>query len=245
MRGLLKLTWVEAKLFAREPFAVIFAFAFPLVVLLVLAGVFSDEPDPDFRGVGGVDYYVPGYLAVVIGAVGLVGLPVHVAAYRERGVLRRFRASSVPAWAVFGAQVIVSFAMAALGSLFLVLVAALVYDIRRPAAWGGVVAAFVVGALSFIALGFLLATILPNARAAQAAGLMLFFPMWLLAGSGPPRAIMGTGMRRIGDALPLTHVVTALQDPWLGFGWNGRELVVLAVLLVVAAAASIRLFRWE
>ena len=45
--------------------------------------------------------------------------------------------------------------------------------------------------------------------------------------------------------MPLTHVVTALQDPWLGFGWSWGELLLLAGLLVVASAASARLFRWE
>jgi hypothetical protein len=75
MKTLAKLLWVEAKLFAREPIAVVFAFAFPLVVLLVLAGVFGSEPDADFGGVAGIDYYVPGHLAVVIASVGLIGLP--------------------------------------------------------------------------------------------------------------------------------------------------------------------------
>jgi hypothetical protein len=96
MKTLAKLLWAEVKLFAREPIAVVFAFAFPLVVLLVLAGVFGSKPDADFGGVAGIDYYVPGYLAVVIASVGLIGLPVHLASLRERGVLRRLRASSVP-----------------------------------------------------------------------------------------------------------------------------------------------------
>ncbi len=218
MRGVRRLLWVETKLFLHDPFSVVFVFAFPFVVLLVLANVFGDDPSEDFRGASGIDYYLPGYLAVVIAAVGLVGLPVHVAAYRERGVLRRFRASGIPVWAIFGVQVALNAAMATLGGLWLVLAAVVLYDVSRPASPLGVIVAFVVAALSFIALGFLLAALLPSTRAAQAVGLTLFFPMWLLAGSGPPRALFSTALRRTGDALPLTHVVTVLQDPWLGFG---------------------------
>ena len=103
MNTLAKLLWVEVKLFVREPIAMVFAFAFPLVVLLVLAGVFGSKPNADFGGVAGIDYYVPGYLAVVIASVGLIGLPVHLASLRERGVLRRLRASSVSS-AVNGQQ---------------------------------------------------------------------------------------------------------------------------------------------
>ena len=84
--------------------------------------------------------------------------------------------------------------------------------------------AFVVSTLSFVSLGFLIGTLLASARAAQAVGLLLFFPMWLLSGAGPPREVMGDAMRVISDALPLTYVVTALQDAWLGLGSSLTEL---------------------
>jgi ABC-2 type transport system permease protein len=238
MRTLAKLIWIEVKLFAREPIAVVFAFAFPLVVLLVLAGAFGSEPDADFGGVGGVDYYVPGYLGVVVAAIGLIGLPVHLAALRERGVLRRLRASSVPVAGVFGAQTVVHVAMAALGGAVLLVAAGLLYDVGAPASAGGVALAFGVGSLSFVALGLLLGSLAPTARAAQAVGLVLFFPMWLLSGAGPPRGVMTEAMRQLSDVLPLTRVVTAIQEPWLGTGSNTSELLVLSALFAAAATLT-------
>jgi ABC-2 type transport system permease protein len=238
MKLLAKLTWIEVKLFAREPIAVVFAFAFPLVVLLVLAGVFGSEPNPDFGGVAGIDYYVPGYLAVVIASIGLIGLPVQLASLRERGVLRRLRASSVSMTSVFGAQTAVNVAMAALGGAVLLVAASLVYDVHAPASVAGVALGFGVGALSFVALGFLLGSLAPTARAAQAIGLVLFFPMWLLSGAGPPRGVMTQTMRQLSDLLPLTRVVTAIQEPWLGTGSNASELVVLSALFAAAVALT-------
>ena len=117
--------------------------------------------------------------------------------------------------------------------------------VSRPASIPGVAVAFVVGALGFIALGFLLAAVLPSARAAQAVGLTIFFPMWLLAGSGPTRSLFSTALRRVGDLMPLTHVVTSLQDPWFGLGWNRGELALLTALLLGAAALSAGFFRRE
>jgi ABC-2 type transport system permease protein len=236
MSTLTRLIWVEAKLFAREPVAVVFAFAFPLVVLLVLAGVFRG-PETALGGFSGTDYYVPGYLAVVVASVGLIGLPVHLASLRERGVLRRLRASSVPVVSLLGSQTVVHLAMAAVGAAVLLGAAGLVYDLRAPSSAAGVAAGFAVGALGFVALGLLLGTLAPTARAAQAVGLVLFFPMWLLSGAGPPRGVMTDVMRRLSDVLPLTTVVTAIQKPWLGTGSNTRELLVLAALSVAAAAA--------
>ena len=109
------MTWGEIKLFLREPLTVVFAFAFPLVMLLVLAEVFgtapSTEPAPGgelpWRGMPPLSAYVPGYIALAAAAVGLIMIPAHLASYRERGVLRRFRAASIPASTVFAAQVAV------------------------------------------------------------------------------------------------------------------------------------------
>jgi ABC-2 type transport system permease protein len=240
MKTLAKLVWIEVKLFAREPIAVVFAFAFPLVVLLVLAGVFG-EPDTALGGFTGIDYYVPGYLAVVIASIGLIGLPVHLASLRERGVLRRLRASSVSMTSVLGAQTAVHVAMAALGGAVLLVAASLVYDVHAPASVAGVALGFGVGALSFVALGFLLGSLAPTARAGQAIGLVLFFPMWLLSGAGPPRGVMTQTMRQLSDLLPLTRVVTAIQEPWLGTGSNVSELVVLSALF----AAAVALTAWK
>jgi ABC-2 type transport system permease protein len=237
MKTLAKLTWIEVKLFGREPIAVVFAFAFPLVVLLVLAGVFG-EPDTALEGFTGIDYYVPGYLAVVIASIGLIALPVHLASLRERGVLRRLRASSVSLTGVFGAQTAVHIAMAVLGGAVLLVAASLVYDVRAPSSVAGVALGFGVGALSFVALGLLLGSLAPTARAAQAVGLVLFFPMWLLSGAGPPRGVMTQTMRQLSDVLPLTRVVTAIQEPWLGTGSNLSELVVLSVLFAAAVAVT-------
>jgi ABC-2 type transport system permease protein len=242
MRTVAKLIWVEAKLFAREPLAVVFAFAFPLVVLLVLAGVFR-QPDTTLGGFTGTDYYVPGYLAVVIASVGLIGLPVHLASLKERGVLRRLRASSVPLAGVLGAQTVVHLAMAAAGATVLLGAAGLVYDVRAPSSAAGAAAGFALGALAFVALGLLLGSLAPTARAAQAIGLVLFFPMWLLSGAGPPRGVMTDTMRRLSDVLPLTRVVSAIQDPWLGTGSNLPHLLVLATVAVAAATLAVRMQR--
>lgn len=244
MHTLGKLTWIELKLFVREPFALIFTFVFPLIVLVVLFGSFAtNDSDSDFPGSSPRTYYLASYTGVVIAAVGLITIPVHVAAYRERGILRRFRASSVPAWGVVGAQMIVGLLMATLGSILLAVVGRLSYDAALPESYGRVIVAFLISTLSFLAIGVLLATLTRNARAAQAIGMIAFFPMWLLSGAGPPPSVMSEGMQRVADLLPLTYAVQALQDPWLGVASSASDLIVLVIILLVAGALSVRLFR--
>lgn len=252
MRGIGKLTWVEAKLFLREPLTVVITYAFPLIMLFVLAEVFGTEISRDdetgeliFRGVSPTDYYVSAYIALVAAGVGLVSLPSHIAAYRELGIFRRLRASGFSAATVFAAQTIVTVAMALVGAVLVVAAAGLVYGARMPDQPLGVVGVFLLVALTFSAIGILLGTVLPTARAAQGAGILLFFAMLLLCGAGPPPEVMTAPMQRIADFLPLTHAIRLLQDPWLGFAWTGTALVALAGFLLVPAVLALRLFRWE
>jgi ABC-2 type transport system permease protein len=99
--------------------------------------------------------------------------------------------------------------------------------------------------VSFSALGALLATLIRTSRSAQGIGLLLFFGMWLIAGTAPPRAVLPSGLRDIGEFIPLTHLVTAIQDPWYGFGWSMVDLAIIAAIAAIAAVPAVWLFRWD
>jgi ABC-2 type transport system permease protein len=240
------LTWIELKLFLREPVTVVFTLALPPLILYVLSEVFGDTPDPDgtvFRGVGGATYYLPAYIGLVIASLGLIGLPVHLAAYRERGVLRRFQAARVPVRALLASQLAVLAMGVAAGAVLLMTLAETVWDVRWPSSWLGVAAATVLGTIAFAAIGVLLGAVMPTARAAQGLGLLLWFTMMMVCGAGPPPEVLSPALATIGDLLPLRHLVIALQDPWLGFGVNGAEMGTLLAISAVAAGLAVPALR--
>ena len=244
-----RMAWLEVKLLVREPITLIFTFAFPLLVLAVLGQVFGNTPDPEqpevFRGVGPMDYYLPGYIGLSIAAIGLIALPVHLASYRERGVLKRYRASGLSAGLVVGSQAAVGALAAIVGAALLTVVGFLGYDVHAPESVGGVLLGFAASVVCFGAIGVLLGAVLPSARAAQGLGLMLFFAMMFLSGTDGPREILGDVMRGIGEAFPLTHSFIVMQDPWIGFGMNLGRLAIVLVVAVLAGLAAVRAFRWE
>jgi ABC-2 type transport system permease protein len=243
-RGLLQLVWVELKLFFREPIALVFGFAFPLMILVVLLAVFGDSAgDATFHGASGTDYYVPAYIATVIAAIALISMPVHVAGYLERGVLRRLRASGVRGWIVLVAQAAVAALSILVGAILLTSVAAVAYDLGSPQEPGMVALGFGLGTLAFLAFGALLAALLRTARAAQAAGLLLFFGMFFISGAGPPRALLPDWIVTVGDWLPMTHLVNAIQNPWIGRDGGLLPYVVLAGMVVVGAIGATGLLR--
>ena len=240
MRALLRLAATELKLFVREPMVLTFVFAFPVLTVLILGGVF-DEDDPNFEGALPSDYYVAAYIGVVIAAIGLVMLPVHLASYRERGVLRRFDVSRYPRWALPAAWILVALIITLVAVAVLLVTGHLIYGMPEPDDLLGVVVGTLLGAFVFISIGIALGLALPSARSAQGLGMLLFFPFFLLGGAGPPPDAMGDPMSSIADAVPLTHVVRSIQEPWLDLGSPADHIAVLAVLAVLATAAWVAL----
>jgi ABC-2 type transport system permease protein len=240
MRPLLRLAATELKLFVREPMVLTFVFAFPVLTVLILGGVFDDD-DPNFEGVLPSDYYVAAYIGVVIAAIGLVMLPVHLASYRERGVLRRFDVSRYPRWALPAAWILVAMVITVVAVAVLLVAGYLVYGLPEPDDILGVTVGTLVGAFTFISIGIALGMALPSARSAQGLGMLLFFPFFLLGGAGPPPDAMGDPMHSISSVVPLTHVVRSIQEPWLDLGSPAGHLAVLAALAVLATAGWVRL----
>jgi ABC-2 type transport system permease protein len=180
---------------------------------------------------------------VIIAAVGLVMVPVHVAAYRERGILRRFAAAGFPRWSFAAASIAVGVALTLVGSAVMLAVAAPIYGLPAVDSPVRTVLAVLVGAVAFTSIGLLIGSVVPNARAAQGIGLIAFFPSFLLGGGGPPPTVMGDGLRRVADLLPLTHVTEAIRDPWLGAGTGSGHLAVALGFLAVSALGWWRAFR--
>jgi ABC-2 type transport system permease protein len=240
MRALLRLAVTELKLFVREPMVLTFVFAFPVLTVLILGGVF-DEDDPNFEGALPSDYYVAAYIGVVIAAIGLVMLPVHLASYRERGVLRRFDVSRYPRWALPAAWIIVAMVITIVAIAVLLVTGHLVYGLPEPDNLLGVVIGTLLGAFAFISIGIALGMALPSARSAQGLGMLLFFPFFLLGGAGPPPDAMGDPMSSIANVVPLTHVVRSIQEPWLDLGSPTGHIAVLAALVALATTAWVTL----
>lgn len=239
----LRLTALELRLLAREPMVAIGLVGFPLATVLVLAGVFGQVPDPDFGGVAPDDHYLAGYIGVVLAAMGLITIPVHIATHRELGVLRRFRASGVSAGALVASEIVLGAVLATVATAVVLLAGTAVYGLRAPVDPVGVIGWYVAGLACFIAIGGALGSILSTGRSAAALGNLLYVPMFLLGGGGPPRAVMTGVMRTVSDLLPLTHVVGGLRQAWLGRTDDPHTLWWPLLLATIAVGVAVRTSR--
>ncbi|GFP24715.1 ABC-2 type transport system permease protein [Candidatus Hakubella thermalkaliphila] len=186
-------------------------------------------------------------MGIIIAITGLMGIPISVATDREKGVLRRLRATPIRPQIILVGWVVVYFAVTLVGALLLVAVGKIVYNLRFDGNALHVFLAFTLGALSFFALGFVIASLAPTGRTANIVGMVLFFPMMFFSGATFPWKMLPEGVQMVGHVLPLTYVVQLLQGLWFAEPW-GEHLLKVAVLfgmLIVGVVVSAKTFRWE
>lgn len=132
MKNFLRLTLLELKLQVREPLVVIFTLAFPVLIMFVFGAIFGNSPLPGYGGAGQLDISIPGYIGMIIGTVGMIGMPVTIASYREKGILRRLSLTPLGSTQILCAQV-ASHAVLMLAGIFTLLLAAyLAFDVSVP-----------------------------------------------------------------------------------------------------------------
>ena len=247
MRCLLKMTWMEAKLFLREPMSAFFTLVFPLMYLLLFGAISGNEPTPQFGGQRTIDVSIPGLTAMIICITGLMSTTMTMSTYREKGVLRRLRTTPVSPLVVLVAQVIVVFVMTGLGMLLLVTAGRLIYHVRFEGNAFSLLAGFVLSSLSFFGIGFILAGSMPTVRSAWVVGMVLLYPMLLLSGAFFTVDLLPEAVQKASAFMPLTYVVNLLRGLWVGEPWGDHllDVGVLAGMLVVGIIVSAKTFRWE
>jgi ABC-2 type transport system permease protein len=236
---------MELKLQLREPVALFFTLAFPVMVMVLFGFIFGNEAEELLGGYGQVDLSVPGYIGMVVGTIGMLSIPTTLANYRDLGILRRLRATPLGSSPVLWSQVAAQVLMTAAGIILLFIAGLTIFDLRIPNGNLAIVPAILLSAFSFFAVGFVLAGVMPSARTAQAVGMAIFYPMLFLSGAAMPRYIMPDFVQQIAGLLPLTHVVILVEDLWLKGTWNLTSLAVVAVVLILGLVISRFTFRWE
>jgi ABC-2 type transport system permease protein len=247
MRALGKLTFLQIKLYLREPIALFFTLAYAPMMLVLFGSIYGNEPSDLFGGRGTVDVSVPAYIGLIIISVGLMSIPIGTASSRESGVLRRFRVTPLSPAVYLVSDVAVYFLMTLMGVGLLVLVGKFGYNMRFDGNAASVLGGFSLGALAMFACGYLIAGLAPTARIAQTAGMVIAFPMMFLSGATIPLAVLPDSVRAVSKFLPVTHIVTMLQGLWKGDAWSGHgtEVIVLACVLAAGVILSAKTFRWE
>jgi ABC-2 type transport system permease protein len=248
LRGLWKLTWLEIKIFVREPLGVVGTIGIPVVVFAVLSRLAGRVGAAGVEGRPAMDVALPVLGALLIALNAVLSLVTIIAIYREGGILKRLRATPLRPHVILLAHVIVKLLLTLVTLALAVLVGARYGTaVQANVPVVAFVAALVFVTTCILSIGFLIASIVPTARFAQPIGSLLLYPMVALSGLFIPTASLPRPLEMLAQLLPLTYAVSLLQGIWKGEAWtaHGGDVTALVIVFAVCTALSTRVFRWE
>jgi len=246
LRGFWKLSWVETKIFAREPMGFFATLFMPLVLFVILGRTFGTGTRPATADIG-FSFNAAILAAVVIAINAVQSLMAIIAIYREGGILKRLRATPLSPVTILGAHVVVKLAFTAASTALLIAAGRRMFPGVMQVNVLSFALAVLLSTLSILSLGFVLASLVPTSRFAQPLGAVVLYPMLAISGLFYPVALLPQWLRIIAATLPTTHAVTLMQGVWDGSGWGAHWIsaVALVLLFAVYTGLSTRVFRWE
>lgn len=244
LRGLIRLTWIEIKVFLREPLGAVGSIVMPVILYLLfgrLGRAFMAPGGP--AGAGFFRNNIPVIVAVLIAINAVLSLVAIISIYREGGILKRLRATPLRPWTILTAHVLVKLLLTAVTLTLMLLAGRRYYSAGMDVPYVSFGIALLISTWSILSIGFLVASLVPTARFAQPVGAIVFYPMLAVSGLFIPREILPGWLRH----LPLSYAVSLLQGIWRGDAWGAHvgDVVALTVVFAVCTALSARVFRWE
>ena len=241
-----RLLQAEAIYAWRVPIGLIFGVGAPVLVLVILGSIAGvNQPVPALGGLTYFSVYFPILIALAISVISLFSLPLHLATYREQGILRRLSATPVPPSWMLAAQVIVNLALTAVSLAVIVAAGTAAFGLGAPRQPGGFTLALLLAIAMMFAIGLWVSAIARTAGGAGALANLLFYPLAFFAGLWLPRERMVPLLRGISDWTPLGAAVKALQDAMLGAFPPVGTLLVMAGYAAISGFLAVRFFRWE
>jgi ABC-2 type transport system permease protein len=244
--ALLKLSLTELKLLSRERVRMVLPVAIPLVLIVILGNIHSlRQPRAIYGGESFIDEYTTIMVVFGLALLALTNMPMIVADYRERGVLRRLQTTPIGPIRVLAAQLVADLAVAVAMVVLILAVARIGFAVPLPRQAGAFVLTALLAAFALLGAGLLIAAIAPTGRVARGIGAVAFYPMMFFAGLWLPIPNMPAALQHISHATPLGAGVPALTAATNGSWPTALQLLTLAGWAVALGLAAARFFRWE
>ncbi len=244
LRGLVRLTWLEIKIFIREPLGVVGTVIVPVAAFVLLGRVLSHASTGAQEA---LTKDVPVFAAILIAVSAVLSLVTIIAIYREGGILKRLRATPLRPLTILSAHVIVKLLLTAATFVLMIAAGRPYYPEGIHAPLASFTLALLVATFSILSVGFLIASVVPTARFAQPIGSIILYPLIGISGLFIPVRMLPGALQPIARVQPFTFAVSLLTgiwqgDPWIAHGW---DVAGLAVWFVLCSALASRVFRWE
>jgi ABC-2 type transport system permease protein len=231
----------------RDMNNLIFGVAFSVIFTVILGMIMGNKPAFEGADYTFMDQSFGAVIAIGIGATGLMGLPLALADYRYKKVLKRFLVTPVSPALLLFVQVIVNLLVSVLCLALVSLAYVVFFNYHMRGSLIYFIPAYLLVLLSIYSIGMMLASVSPNIKTANLLCCVFYFPMFFFSGATLPYEIMPAAVQHVSAVMPLTQGIKLLKAASLGLPQENMVFptVLMIALALVCIALSIRFFRWE
>ena len=235
--------------FLRNRQSQFFTLVLPVLFLVIFASVFGGTVKvPGGRLKTSVSY-VPGVITLGIIAASFVNLVISVTAQRESGILKRRRATPVPASVIIAGRALTAVVAAFVITGVLLAIGWAAYGAHVPGRTGpALFVTVMIGALSFCCLGYALASFVHDEDAAQPATQALLLPLYFISGVFVAVTALPHWLVNIADVFPVRHLAAALLTAYnphtSGSGFAVTDLLIVAAWGIGGLVLALLKFSW-
>ena len=247
MRTFCTLLKNELKLNIRNMNMVIFAVILPLIVLVILGFLYGTNPAADGTDYTFLEQSIGALCAISICAGGLMGLPLVVAEYRERKILKRFQVTPISPRMLLTVELLIYVLYALISLITLLLVSRLAWGVQLRGSWIGFIGSWLLTVLSTLSIGMMVGGIAKNAKSASVIACILYFPMLIFSGATLPFEVMPEIMQKIISVFPLTQGIQLMKAMFLGVTLESSILpiIVMPCIAIACSGIAVKYFKWE
>lgn len=252
IRMTLHQTVYDLRAFIRNRQSQFFTLALPVLFLVIFAALFGGRGHTVAVPGGRIStsvYYVPGIIALGVISACFGNLIASVTAQRERGILKRRRATPVPAAAIIAGRVLTAIVVAVVMAAVLLGIGWAAYGAHVPGRTAAaLVITVVIGAASFCCMGYALTSLIRNEDAALPTTQALLLPLYFISGVFVTVTILPRWLSDIGEVFPVRHLASALLVAYnphtTGPGFAASDLLVVAAWGIAGFLIAVRTFSW-
>lgn len=235
---------IEGKLVWKGIDIVIFGICFPIILATLFGYLLNKD------GLAGASNFELSYAAVItIGvlATGVMGVPLTIADYRHRGILKRFQVTPVSPLQILFAQGLIQLSSALVSFIGVTIVYHLLFDYELKGSWGIFLLTYAFVIIAMYSIGIFIGSLVPDQKSANVWSSVAYFTMLLFSGATIPYEVMPRFFQWVMDILPLSHGIHLLKQASTGEPLTDGlfHIVILALCIIIGLCGAITFFKWK
>lgn len=237
----------ELKLNIRNMNMVIFAVIMPLVVLLILGFIYGEKTAAEGAAYTFMEQSFGALCTISICAGGLMGLPLVVAEYRERKILKRFQVTPISPLRLLIVELTIYVVYCLVSMLTLIPVAMLIWNVRIGGSWAAFLGSWLLTMVSTLSIGMMVGGVAKNSKSASVIACILYFPMLIFSGATLPFEVLPATLQKIVCIFPMTQGIQLMKSAFLGLPIENAlfPVTVMAAVTAICTGIAVKFFKWE